>query len=227
MNLYFLVEGNSTERKIYPKWLEYLIPELKRVEYSDQVVNNNYYLISGEGYPRILHDGLENAIDKIQEVQNYDYLVLCVDSDEDTVDERVNYIQNFIQPNKINLGSTQLKVIIQNRCIETWLLGNQTIFSRQPTQQPLLDYFRYYDVSQNDPELMGDYGMRNHADFHFKYLQEIFKAKQISYTKRNPGDARKHYYLEELTKRVSKNPTHLQTFQSFLEFCRMIKKRTY
>ncbi|MDV2999865.1 MAG: hypothetical protein N5P05_001471 [Chroococcopsis gigantea SAG 12.99] len=59
MNIYFLVEGNSTERKIYPKWLEYLIPELMRVDYHDQVDNNNYYLISGEGYPEFYMMGLK------------------------------------------------------------------------------------------------------------------------------------------------------------------------
>ncbi len=92
MNIYFLVEGNSTERKIYPKWLEYLIPNLVRVRYHDQVKDNNYYLISGEGYPRILYDGLENAVDKISEAIRYDYLVICVDVDEESVDERIQYI---------------------------------------------------------------------------------------------------------------------------------------
>ncbi|MDJ1184835.1 hypothetical protein [Roseofilum casamattae] len=227
MNLYFLVEGNRTEKKLYPQWLEYLIPALKRVKYHDLVVQNNYYLSSGGGYPGILDDALENAIDKIQEVRNYDYLVICVDADEDTVEERLDYIQTFMGEKKLNLGNTELKLIIQNRCIETWLLGNKNIFSKQPNQRPLLDYVRYYDVSQHDPELMGDYGMRNHADFHFKYLQEVFRAKQISYTKRNPGDAGKQYYLEELLKRISSNPTHLPTFQSFVEFCKAIAKRLY
>ena len=108
MNIYFLVEGNSTERKIYPKWLGYLLPELIRVQYSHQVKHNNYYLISGEGYPAILYDGLDNAIDKIQETNNYDYLVLCVDADEETVDERVSYIQNIIQEKNINLGNIKI-----------------------------------------------------------------------------------------------------------------------
>ncbi len=78
MNLYFLVEGNSTEKKIYPRWLEYLIPELTQVKYYDEVIKNNYYLISGQGYPAILHDGLDNAIDKIKEVNNYYYLGRCL-----------------------------------------------------------------------------------------------------------------------------------------------------
>ncbi|CAD0233235.1 conserved hypothetical protein [Planktothrix agardhii] len=89
MNIYFLVEGKSTEKKIYPKWLEYLIPNLVRVQYYDQVENNNYYLISGQGYPRILYDGLENAVDKILEAPRYDYLVICVDADEESVEERI------------------------------------------------------------------------------------------------------------------------------------------
>lgn len=226
MNIYFLVEGNSTEKKIYPKWLGYLLPELIRVDYSHQVQNNNYYLISGKGYPRILYDGLENAIDKLQETQNYDYLAICVDADEETVDERMSYIKNFIQEKKLNLGNTKLEIIIQNRCMETWLLGNRRIFdSRQNLKPPLSDYVKYYDVSQEDPEAMGEYGMRNHADFHCKYLQEIFVAKNIEYSKKSPGDARERYYLEQLQKRTEDNSTHLKSFQGFLNFCQMIKQK--
>ncbi|MEB3884515.1 hypothetical protein [Lyngbya sp. CCY1209] len=225
MNIYFLVEGRSTEKKIYPKWLEYLIPELERVDYHDQAIKNNYYIISGRGYPNILYDGLDNAINKINETNNYDYLVICVDVDEDTVDERVIYIQNFIKDRNINLGGTEIIIIAQNRCIETWLLGNRKIFdSRQPQEYPLSDYVSYYDVSQNDPELMGQYNMKNHADFHFEYLREIFIAKNIIYTKKRPGEAQKQYYLDELKRRVTNNPDHLKSFQTFLEFCKKMKR---
>lgn len=31
MNIYFLVEGKRTERKVYPAWLAYLLPELQQV----------------------------------------------------------------------------------------------------------------------------------------------------------------------------------------------------
>ncbi|MFN5892544.1 MAG: hypothetical protein ACK45Z_07910, partial [Dolichospermum sp.] len=92
MNIYFLVEGRRTEKKIYPAWLQYLIPQLQKVEYYDQVQENNYYLISGKGYPSILGDHLENALEKIQEKNNYDYLVLCVDADEELVEDRIDYI---------------------------------------------------------------------------------------------------------------------------------------
>jgi hypothetical protein len=229
MNIYFLVEGKSTEKKIYPKWLEYLIPDLVRVKYYDQVKHNNYYLISGQGYPRILDEGLENAIDKILETQKYDYLVICVDADEESVQERNQYIHDFIRgflwQKGINLGKTQVEIILQNRCIETWLLGNRKIFdSRQPLDLPLLDYVKYYDVSQRDPEKMGQYTMRNHADFHGEYLKEVFKSKGITYTKKYPQDAQEKYYFQALQRRVRDMPEDLKTFQGFLEFCEKIKK---
>ena len=196
MNIYFLVEGRRTEKKIYPAWLQYLIPQLQKVEYYDQVQENNYYLISGKGYPSILGDHLENALEKIQEKNNYDYLVLCVDADEEL-----------------------------DRCIETWLLGNNKLFdSRQPQELPLSAYVKYYDVSQNDPELMGKYDQNNYGDFHEQYLKEIFNAKNLTYTKNNPGVAKQQYYLEQLIKRVENNNGHLKTFKAFIEFCEKIRE---
>lgn len=224
MNIYFLVEGKSSEKKIYPRWLEYLIPELTKVDYHDQVEDNNYYLISGKGYPSILSNGFENAVDKILEIPKYDYLVLVVDADEETVEERTQYIKDFIQKKNLDLGRTKIEIIVQNRCIETWLLGNRRMFdSRQPMEKPLSDYAIYYDVSQRDPEKMGQYTMRNHADFHDEYLREIFRSKKTTYSKKFPNDAQQKNYFEELKKRVEDMPSDLQTFQIFLEFCQKIR----
>ncbi|MEB3342355.1 hypothetical protein [Okeania sp.] len=53
------------------------------------------------------------------------------------------------------------------------------------SRQPLSDYVKYYDVSVEDPELMGNYNQDyNDAQFHFSYLKEIFIAKNISYAKK-------------------------------------------
>jgi len=41
MNLYFLVEGTHSERKVYPAWLSYLLPELQRVYNYDDVNEKN------------------------------------------------------------------------------------------------------------------------------------------------------------------------------------------
>jgi hypothetical protein len=56
MNLYFLVEGTQSERKVYPAWLAHILPELQRVQSCDDVNEKNYYLISGEGYPSLIYD---------------------------------------------------------------------------------------------------------------------------------------------------------------------------
>lgn len=213
-------------KKIYPQWLAYLIPDLVRVEYHDQVEHNHYYLISGKGYPRILYDGLENAVDKIIEIPKYDYLVICIDAEEESVEEKNQYVREFIHDQQINLGKTKIEIIIQNRCLETWLLGNRTIFnSRQPLNLPLADYVNYYDVSRHDPEHMGQYDKKNHAEFHYEYLREIFRSKNINYSKQNPKDAKKIYYLEALQRRVKDQSQDLKTFQFFLEFCEKIKTK--
>ncbi len=62
MNLYFLVEGKRSERRLYPAWLATLLPEHRRVENVQDAAINNYYLISGEGYPSILGVHLPRAI---------------------------------------------------------------------------------------------------------------------------------------------------------------------
>ena len=184
MNLYILVEGKNTEKKIYPSWLSYLLPQLKRVNFYDQVDKNSYFLISGHGYPNIIEHGIPNAIDKIHETGKYNYLVVCLDADEDTVEDRKTEVDEFIINNNIDLGKTELVTIIQNRCIETWLLGNRRMFnSIQPKESLLLDYANYYDVSTEDPEMMGSYTHKNHADFHYAYLKKIFRANNKVYTR--------------------------------------------
>jgi hypothetical protein len=224
MNIYFLVEGRSTEKKLYTAWLNYLIPELQRVNFYDQIAQNNYVIISGNGYPSILDEGIPNAIDKIQEVPKYNYLVICLDADEDTVEEREKYVNDFIKENIAIPASLEIVIIIQNRCIETWLLGNRKIFNyRQPLQRLLADYVQYYDVSQNDPELMGKFKQKNHADFHLVYLQEIFRAKNLSYSKKFPGETQEEYYLQQLIKRIDETE-HLKTFQKFINFCDNIRQ---
>jgi predicted ATP-dependent endonuclease of OLD family len=64
-----IVKVLSTERKIYPSWLSCLLPELERVKNPSQVQTNNYYLISGGGYPS-LYEEVEAAVENININQN-------------------------------------------------------------------------------------------------------------------------------------------------------------
>lgn len=226
MNLYFLVEGRSSEKKIYPAWLSYLLPKLNQVKNFDEVTENNYYLFSAEGYPDIKNNAFPNAIEDINNNGNYDYFIVCLDADESTVKEREQEILDVLQDKKIKLDRAQLIIIIQNRCFETWFLGNRRIFKRNPQDSLLRDYINYYNVSEDDPELMGCYKTFNtHAQFHEAYLREMFKAKKIAYSKRNPGDVKKQFYLEQLQSRIHDCPEHLKTLRQFLNFCDTIKNK--
>lgn len=226
MNLYFLVEGRRTEKKVYPKWLSYLLPELTRVDSWDEVNENNYYLISAQGYPSIIYDSIPDAIADINSNQKYDYFVVCLDADENTVDEIKNEIYNFIYAEKLELKTAEMEIVVQNRCIETWFLSNRKIYTRNPSSQPLLDYTRYYNVSVHDPELMPNYdGERfNHARFHLAYLQAIFEARSIRYSKKYPSEVLEEYYLNELLKRIEERQEHLKSFRDFIEFCKQVKR---
>jgi hypothetical protein len=112
MNLYFIVEG-ETERKVYPSWLGYLLPELQRVKNPSQAQTNNYYLISGGGYP-CLYQEVEAAVENINISQKYNYLIICTDADENSVEYMHQEIREFFGDNQLFLGNTKLQLVIQN-----------------------------------------------------------------------------------------------------------------
>ena len=225
MNLYFLVEGTQSERKVYPAWLAHLLPELQRVDNCDDVNEENYYLISGEGYPSLIYDFIPRAIAEINSNGKYSYFIVCLDAEENTVAELTTEIDDFLNEQKLKLNNAELVLIFQNRCLESWLLGNRKIYSRNPQNKPLLDYTKYYDVSVNCPENMGRYQEFNtHAQFHGAYLRALFEAKNITYSKKRPGDVLKPFYLEQLLARIEVQPEQLTTFRQFIDFCNKIKR---
>lgn len=226
MNLYFLVEGTQSERKVYPAWLAHLLPELQRVESCDDVNEKNYYLISGEGYPSLIYDFIPRSIAEINSNGKYSYFVVCQDAEENTVAELTTEIDDFLNEQKLKLNNAELVLIFQNRCLESWLLGNRKIYSRNPQNKPLLDYTKYYDVSVNCPENMGRYQEFNtHAQFHGAYLRALFEAKNITYSKKRPGDVLKPFYLEQLLARIQVQPEQLTTFRQFINFCNKIRPK--
>jgi hypothetical protein len=225
MNLYFLVEGVQSERKVYPAWLSHLLPELTRVQSYDEVNEKNYYLISGEGYPS-LYDFIPPSIEEINLSGKYNYFVVCLDAEENTVAQRHAEIYDFLNQEKLELKNAEIVLIVQNRCLETWLLGNRKIYSKQPQYQPLLDYTKYYNVSVDCPEKMGKYlDFNTHAQFHGAYLRALFEAKNITYSKKRPGDVLKPFYLEQLLTRIEFQPEQLTTFRHFIDFCNIVKSK--
>ena len=186
MNLYFLVEGKQTERKVYPKWLSILSPQLTQITFAKDVTKNNFYLISGEGYPSLLHH-LKNAVEEVNEIGNYDFLIVCLDAEETSIEERKATIIDFLKRENLQLKQGKLIIIVQNPCFETWFLGNRKIFKRNPQSTVLQRLIQFYNVQTNDPELMSSRNKeQTKAQFHHDYLKEIFTERNITYTKKNP-----------------------------------------
>lgn len=223
MNLYFLVEGRRTESKVYPSWIRYLLPSLTRVRWANEVIENNYVLFSGFGYPSLLHNHLENSIEECNSISCFDYLIVILDVDEMTVQYRENEVLSYIQHNNINIGNYELVVIPQNRCIESWFLGNSKVFKSNPTSSELSEYIKFYNVKDNDPEEMGKLeNFNTHAQFHADYCKKFLAERNIIYTKRRPGAIVEEIYLNELINR-SVNTNHIQSFKKFIDFCNKIK----
>lgn len=221
LNLYFLVEGKRTEARVYPEWLKQLLPRYTRVPSPDEAAGTSYFLISGEAYPRLLDVALPNSVADINDTQRYHYLIVCLDADECSVEERRQEVLTRIAEAtpKLDPGVTA-HVIVQNRSIETWFLGNRTLFPRRPSGQRFRDMAAFYDVSVDDPESMPVMpGYDSHADFHHEYLREMFRERKLSYSKSRTDVVADRTYLQALRDRVAACPTHLQTFAELVALC--------
>jgi len=224
LNIYFLVEG-KTELKVYPQWLSHLAPTLSRVNLVKDASINNYFLISGLGYPRLLDVALANSVEEINEYANYDYLVLVIDSDDMSEQEKVDEIYQFINDNNIILNSNcQLQVIAQKSCMETWFLGNKKVYKKSVgNHSDFYHHAKFYDVSQQDPELMGKPKEfpGSVSIYHETYLRKMLAEKTIKYSKSTPREVGETHYLDQLKKRVS-DTHHLMSLKNFFNFCETI-----
>jgi hypothetical protein len=227
MNIYFLVEGRRTEKKIYPKWLSFLVPKLNQISFFEEVVNNNYKLVSGNGFPHLLHKHLANSIEDVNNDGNYDYFVICLDSDEFSIAERIEEVNTYLSENNIKLEKdTKLQIIVQNKCIETWLLGNKKVFKINPTSKILLKCINHYNVSDDNPENMNkeEEYIGSDSDYHFTYLREMLSERNVSYTKERPRGVTEKHYLEELISRIEATDD-LKSFKYFIDFCKELNDK--
>ncbi len=225
MNVYFIVEGEITEAKLYPRWLSFYIPELTRVDRLSQVTKNNYFLICAGGIPNI-YNHIINAIKDVNDYPVFDYLVACLDGEEIGVNRRREILNRKIKESGINLSSKcKFESIIQNPCVETWLLGNKKIAKRTPQNGLLLEYMKFYDVRNYDPELMGAFpGFNNRAKFHYSYLRETLSERRLIYRKDKPEEVLKKGYWEQLVKRTI-DTDHLASLKECFNFFSTLKNQ--
>lgn len=202
--------------KLYPAWLKILKPALKRVDHPTKVKNDNYYIFSGNGFPSLLHKHLDSSIQDINAVGRFSALVVVLDADDAVADQRAEEVLQYYTDNCTALvPGVRLIVIVQNRCIETWLLGSKKMFKRNPQSADYREYIEFYNVRENDPELMSAMPpFEFESQFHEAYLIEMFLERNIRYSKRNPGIASSEDYLKTLISRADDGD--LKSFKSML-----------
>lgn len=227
MNLYIIVEGNRTELNVYPSWITLLAPQLKRIDDAWDVYENNYYIFSGGGIPSI-YDHIIHSIEDINSISAtqrnaYDYLVVCIDTEGTSREDIENHIEQDMRNKRIFLQNTKLFVCEQRVCMETWFLGNRRIFKQNPQSQFYRQCIKYFDISKNDPELMESNDPElTDAQFHYKYLREMFKERHMNYTKNCTTEVENNTFLNELICRFQ-DTGHLATFGRWFQFIKSLK----
>lgn len=80
MNIYLLVEGEETELQVYSFMLKYFNSNLSQVSKLSAISNNNFFILSGFGYPSILKR-IENSFKDVNQNGKIDYLLICLDTE--------------------------------------------------------------------------------------------------------------------------------------------------
>jgi hypothetical protein len=203
--------------QVYPEWVKYFTPSIEYIDDFERFKESDsgFFLVSGEGYPSILNH-LENSGKDIENIGNVDHFFIILDCDESTVIQRENEVKNQIKLLNLNINS-EITIIIQKRCFETLLLGNNQAIPRQPNNYPLIDYYRYFNVTTNDPEDMGPYSDDyTHAQFHAKYAIQALREKRIKYSKSNCIGVANTQYVENILRRVNETE-HLKSFKKLAD----------
>lgn len=235
MNLYFLVEGEETEKEVYPAWLSLLNPILKRVFTIEDISNNNYYLQAANGKDAMLGRILIAAIDNINTSSNFNYLIICIDTDNVSVEDKISEIKGKVDEafKKLNCKqlNAELVIIPQIKCIESWFLGNKEMYPDNFENTDFEKFHLHFNVSENNPEAMmsPEWVSDTDAWFHERYLRNMFKQKRggaFTYNKSKPGIVKDEDYLNNLISRANDGNNHIQSFKLFYDFCMTIKNKT-
>ena len=224
MNFYIIVEGEKTEMSVYPAWLSLLAPAYTRIANFDDVNENNYYIFCGGGIPSI-YTHVTNAVLDINEINSkggphYDYLLVCLDTEGESRDYIMQQIEKQLKSEGVSLQNAELVVFEQKVCMETWFLGNQSVFKENPQNPEYLDFIRYYNVGRDNPEEMGNMNEKKFtttARFHVRYLKRMLEERNMAYSKNNTEDVQQSTCLQQLIKRYEETE-HIATFGSWYEF---------
>lgn len=216
MNIYVVVEGERAAKEVYAAWIPMVNPALSQINNISDFTNNNFFLFAGYGYPKYF-DVIESAIEDINANQQISRLVIAVDSEDMTFQEKLTEMQEVVQKYTCR---AQIKYVIQHFCLETWALGNRKIMSGNISDPRLRRYKRFFDVYSNNPELLPAYPEEelNRAQFAYSYLIRLLKEKnkRLSYSKYDSRSIQGDKYFVQLNKRLNETK-HIPSFQTFLD----------
>ena len=237
MNLYILVEDGKSGHKIIDHWIPLLLPSITRVPTIDEMTENQYVIFSGLGYPRILgtdatspsKNVLGQTIETINDTQKIDYLLIFLDGDEEGTERRTEIVTQKIK-NYPKPLTCPFVIFVQNKCLETWLLGNRDFFPAQPSEK-FLPFLTHYNVSCSDPEYMeNDLSRRlvsTSSLYHERYLRCMMQENGYRYSKSRPAPIMyTEAFINGLKGRI-KETHHLSSLQSFFNFIDQLKTSKY
>ncbi len=217
MNIYVVVEGRVVEKAVYQIWIPQVNRDLAPVRYPDEVVDNHFWIVSGDGYPAYF-DIIDAALEDVGSSDRFDRLVICIDSEDMTLDDKRNEVAAHVAASPY--AHVDYRVIVQHFCFETWALGNRRIGSRNPQNPTLRAYRALYNVMTHDPEGLPALGLErlNRSQFAEKYLRLMLndRNKRLTYSKANPRVVAHAKYFEEVAGRLN-DTGHIQSFQAFLD----------
>ena len=230
MNIYIIVEGERTETIVYPAWIQLLVPKLKRIDDAWDVKGKRdcYYLFSAGGIPSI-YSHVSNAVADINEINSggegkYDYLVVCIDVEEESRDYIEQRINEQLERDGRSLNDTKLVIFEHRICMESWFLGNRKVFKDNPQNGSLSEFINFYNVKENDPELMPNIDedtFATKAQFHYRYLKYMFQERNMRYSKNRPDEVCRPSYFSQLIERYTET-SHISSFGRWWELIKSL-----
>lgn len=217
MNVYVVVEGRVVEKAVYTVWIPEVNNELTPVRYLDDVAANNFYIVSGNGYPAYF-EIVTAALEDVASSKIFDRLVICIDSEDMTMAEKRDEVIAHVQSTEHR--HVDFRVVVQHFCFETWALGNRRIGSRNPQNEALRRYRQLYNVLSQDPEDLPALPAEkfNRSQFAEQYLRVTLndRNKRLTYSKANPRVVAHPKFFREVQARMNET-THIQSFRVFVD----------
>lgn len=219
MNMYILVEGSKTEAVLYPSWISHCLPRYQQWSLPEEARagGDGFYLISGYGYPSI-YAHLKNAVATINACGTYDIFIVSLDAEENSFRERYEEVRARIAAFP-PASPCRPFIVVQDCCIETWLLANNTDITNV-SEGDAAPFFAWYDVTRDDPEDMPapeEYSVR--AKYHEKYLRSALTAcTGRGFQKGRPGRCARKEYWSHMRLRLETMGDQLFSLRRFARF---------